>query len=336
MAKKRKLKIPKSVLDLRLSMKKFGKKHSIKLKGKGLSKSDKKRNTKRLFNQYSESAINGLNKAVKILAETNKDSKKILKVKSGVDNIINNSKVMGRIAKIYRKNQDNYSNMIFLPNMIMNTLNYYSQDGLNEEEKAIADTLDKDKLIEFCEKILKKEIKRYRRLGVDVEVSYRLATVVPTTRLFKNNRNWYRRLIDSLYAISGEHDIDLDTIMKAVLKIDKKKGIPRKDFREGFFSEFIFRRTSNKNHSFNDNQKDLHNELIEKALEYLDNIKKGQCREILKNYIKRRKNAEANKNDSKRIIKFIDHANSNSPYVNLKAVIQDLIADNSTNELYLS
>jgi predicted nucleic acid-binding Zn ribbon protein len=226
--------------------------------------------------------------------------------------------------------------MIFLPNMIMNTLNYYSQEGLNEEEKAIAETLDSDKLIEFCQKILKKEIKRYKKLGMNNEVSYQLATVIPTTRLFKSNRNWYRRLIDSLYTIAADHDIDLNMIMKAVLKIDKKKSIPRKDFLAGFFSEFIFRRTSNKNHSFNDNQKDLHNELIEKALEYLDNIKKGQCREILKNYIKRRKNAEANKNDSKRIIKFIDHANSNSPYVNLKAVIQELITDNSTNELYLS
>jgi hypothetical protein len=336
LTKKRKLKIPKSVLELRFSLKKFAKKHDIKLKGKGMSKSEKKRNTKRLFKEYSEASINGLNKAVKILAESSKESNKILKIKSGVDNVINNPKLMKNIAKIYRKNSDNYSNMMFLPNMIMNTIEYYSQEGLNDDEKEIAKSLDTEKLIEFCEKILKKEIKLYKKHGIDESTSYQLATVIPTTKLFRNNRIWYKKLIESLYAIAAEHEVDLNLIIKAILKLDKKKSINKKDFLEDFYSEFIFRRTSNKNHSFTDSQKDLHNELIDKSLEYLDNIKKNRCREVLKNYIKRRKLAESNKNDSKRIIKFIDHANSNSPYMNLKTVIQDLISENSANELYLS
>lgn len=334
--KKKKIKIPKSVLELKMSPKKFAKKHGIKVKGKGLSKGEKKRNIKKLRNSYSEAAINGLNKAVKILAENSPEGKKVLKVKDGVDNIISNAEVMKTIAKLYRKNPKGYPNMIYLPNMIMNTLVYYSSENISDEEKEIAKTLDAEGLVEFCEKILKGEIKRYRKLGLQDEVAYQLASTIPTTKLFKNGRQWYKKLIQSLYMIAEKYDVDLDVILQAVSKIDKKKSINKKDFLEGFFSEFILTKSSNKNHSFNESQKALHETLVERTLEYMDGIKSRKCKEMLKTFIKRRKTAESYKNDTKRVIKFIDHANSNSSYTGLKSVVQELIADNSSNELYLS
>jgi len=332
---KKKIKIPKSVLDLRMSPKKFAKKHNIRLKGKGISKRERKHNEKRLDKEYSEHAITGLNKAVKILAE-NPENKKIRKVEKGVDNIICNPKIMKRIAKIYRKSPDSYPNMIFLPHMIMNTLVYYNSDNISEEEKEIGKNLDTESLVEFCEKILKKEIKRYRNMGLDPEMAYQFATVIPTTKLFKNNRQWYKKLIQQMYEISEHSEVDIDTVLKAVSKIDKKKSIKKKDFLEGFFSEFILQKSSNKSAKFTDNQKELHEGLIERTLIYFDGLKKRQLKDILKQYIKRRKTAESYKNDTKRVIKFTDHANSNSPYSTIKEVVQELIDDNSANELYLS
>ena len=335
MSKEKKIKVPKSVLDLRMSPKKFAKKNNIHIKGKGLSKSEKKHAKKRLNNEYAEAAINGLNKAVKILAE-HPEGKKIDKVKEGVDNIISNPDVMKRIAKLYEKNPDSYNNMIFLPNMIMTTIAYYSSDSITEEEKEIAQSLDKDALAQFCEKILKKIIKRYKKMGLSDEVAFQLATVVPTAKLFKNNRKWYKRLIQQMYDMAVVSEIDVDMLLKAVTKVDKDKEISKKDFLEGFFSEFILQRSTNKALQFTDNQKDLHDTLIERTLMYLDGQKSGKLKDILKQYIKRRKTAEEYKNDTKRVIKFIDHANSNSAYNNIKTVVQELIADNSSNELYLS
>lgn len=331
----KKLKIPKSVLELKLSPKKFAKKHDIRLSGKGMSKREKKRNRKKLRDAYCEAAINGLNKAVKILAEYS-EGKKIRKVKDGVDSIISNPEVMQRISKLYRKSPKDYANMIYLPHMIMNTLLYYKQDSISDEEKEIGKSLNTEELITFCEKILKSEIKRYRKFGVADDIAYELASVIPTTKLFKNGRQWYKKLIQSLYAIAENSDINVDIILNAVSKIDKDKSINKKDFYEGFYSEFILTKSSNKNHSFNDSQKELHETLIEKALTYLNNLKGRKLREVLKTYIKRRKTAESYKNDTKRVIKFIDYANSNSEYTTLKSVIQELIADNSSNELYLS
>lgn len=335
MSKEKKIKVPKSVLDLRMSPKKFAKKNNVRIKGKGLSKSERKHAKKRLDRMYAENAINGLNKAVKILAE-HPDAKKIDKVKEGVDNIISNPDVMKRVAKLYSKNPESYTNMIFLPNMIMSTIAYYSSDSITDEEKEIAQSLDKEALAEFCEKILKSKIKRYKKMGLEDEVAFQLAAVVPTAKLFKNNRTWYKKLIQQMYDMATVSEIDVDLILKAIIKIDKDKQINKKDFLEGFFSEFILQRSTNKSLKFTENQKDLHETLIERTLIYLDNLKGRKLKDILKQYIKRRKRAEEYKNDTKRVIKFIDHANSNSSYTNIKSVVQELIADNSTNELYLS
>lgn len=335
MAKSKKIKIPKSVLDLRLSPKKYAKKHNIRLKGKKMSKKEKKHNLKRLKKEYSEAAVVGLNKAVKILAE-NPESKKVNKVKNGVDNIIANPAVMRKVAKIYRKHPDQYPNMIFLPYMIMNTLIYYNSDNISDEDKEIGKQLDNDELITFCEKILKREIKRYRNMGLDTDVAHQLAVVIPTTKLFRSSRQWYKKLIQRMYDIAAEHEIDVKMIIKAVMKVDKKRAISKKEFMEGFFSEFILQKSSNKSHTFTETQKELHETLIEMTLVYLDGLKQRKLREILKTYIKRRKTAESYKNDTKRVIKFTDHANSNSPYTTIKSVVQDLISDNASYELYLS
>lgn len=335
MAKKKKIKIPKSVIDLKLSPKKYAKKHGIKLKGKHINKKTRKHNIKRLQKQYSESAINGLNKAVKILAE-NPEAKKIEKVKLGIDNIILNPDVMKRIAKIYKKHPESYTNMKYLPHMIMNTLLYYQSDSISDEEKEIGKELDNEALIEFCEKILKKEIKAYMKRGLDFKTAYRLAVVIPTARLFKNNRLWYRKLIQEMYSIAETDRVNVDDIMRAIIKVDKKKTIRKNDFIAGFYSEFILQKKTNKDAKWNDTQKELHEELVDRTLQYLDSLKKSKLREILKWYIKRRKTAESYKNDTKRVIKFTDHANSNSPYTTIKDVVTSLINDNSSNELYLS
>lgn len=338
MAKKaKKIKIPKSVLDLQMSPRKFAKKHNIRLKGKGMSKKEKKYNQKKLRKEYAESAANGLNKAVKILAEHDSEAtKKILKVKKGVDNIIANPGVMKQVSKIYKKRPDSYPNMIYLPYMITNTLAYYGSEGISDEEKEVGALLDTDSLVSFCERILKKEIKRYKNMGLDPGVSFAMATAIPTAKMFKNNRQWYNRLIRQMYDCAATTDIDIDTVLKGVMKVDKKKQISKKEFLEGFFSEMIMQRSSNKTAKFTETQKELHQGLIERTLVYLNDLKPRKLREILKQYIKRRKNAESYKNDGKRVIRFIDHANSNSPYETIKKVVQDLIADNSTNELYLS
>jgi urease gamma subunit len=332
----KKIKIPKSVIDLKLSPKKFAKKNNIKLKGKGLSKKEKNRNKRKLKTNYCESVLNGLNKAVMILSENPSDNKKVIKVKKAIDKIIPQSNIMGKVAKLYNKNPKDYPNMIYLPSMIVNTIEYYSHEGINDEDKAIGEKLNKEELLSFCGKILKKKIRKYEKSGLSTKSSFILSTVIPNTKLLKNNRQSFKNLIQSLYKMAEDESVELSQILKAIKSLDNKKDFNKKEFYRGFFSEFILSRASNKDYSFNEYQKQLREDLIEKTLDYLNKLKTSETREILKKYIKHRKTAEEYKNDTKRVIKFIDYANSNSVYTNLQAVIKDLIADNSSNELYLS
>ena len=334
MADKKKVKIPNSVKHLKYSIQKYAKKNDIHLKK--LPKRDRKKAEKRLMEDYSESSLIGINKAVKILTE-HPDCENSEKIKTGIENIILNPEVVKAIAKLYKKNRDQYPNLIYLPNMIVNTLNYYDNEAnLTEEEKKLKASLDPEMLVSFCEKILKKQIKKYIKLGLDPEIAYHIATIIPSARLFKVNVHWYRKLIRELYDLAETKDIDVDSILKAICRIDKDEVISKKEMLREFYCEFILQKYTNKQVKFNEKQKELHEGLIENALKYIDDLKLNKIRDILRNYIKARKKAEEYNNDSKRIIKFVDHANSNSPYTNIKKVVQDLIAENAANEVYLS
>jgi len=335
---KKKIKIPESIYELRWDMKKYAKKNSLRYKGKGMKKKERKEAERKLFRAYAMSTIKNLNKAVKILSENPVDSKKMIKVRKGVDNIISNAEIMKRIAKYYNKNRKEYPNLIYLPYMITNTLRYYSHEGIPEEEKAEANRLDKIALLTFCEKILKKQIKHYRDAGFNDNVAFELANVIPTTKLLTNGgRQWYKNLLRKLYDVAEFENIDLTLVLSSVPKVaGKKNKMKKSEFLNGFFSEFILTKSSNKSLTYNDTQKELHENLIDASLVYLDSLREKELREIMKTYIKRRKTAESYKNDTKRVLKFTDHANSNSKYTKLKTVVQDLISANSNNEIYLS
>ena len=332
--KRKKISIPKSVADLKLSVKKFAKKNSIKLKNVG--KKEKKRNLKKLKSLYAKSSIIGLDKAVKIITENLQvENKKIEKVKAAIDNIITNDSVMKDIAKLYKKEPEKYKNLIYLPHMIINTLLYYSQDDLSDSDKAIGESLDKEGLMDFCKKILKKIIKRYKKYGFDDTIAFKLAEIVPSSSLLLSNRQWYKKLIQSLYAMAETTDIDYKKILSAVMKVDKKKSIKKNELLYRFYSEFILTKATNKTHTYTDTQKDLHESIMEDTLNYMEAMKGSKLRRMLKEYIRRRKTAEEYKNDSKRVFKFTDYATNNSAFVRIKEAVLELIADNSTNELYL-
>jgi hypothetical protein len=220
--------------------------------------------------------------------------------------------------------------------MIVSTITYYRQEDLTDEEKEFGKRIHSDDLIEFCMKILKKIIKKYEKQDLSSEVAFQIATVIPTTKLLAGSRKWFRNLITTLHIMAEKSVPDLKAIFKAILKLDGKKYINKKLFYELLYQEFMLKRLSNKKYSATDSQKEFYDNFVDMTLEYLNELKVGKVKNILKQYIKARKKAEEFKSDGKRIIKFVDHANSNSPYQNIKAAVQELINDDKNNEIYLS
>lgn len=332
---KTKIKIPKSVLELKCSPKKFGKKHGIRIK-KGMSKKEKKYFRKRLWKEYGNYAAAAMNVAVKLLAENNPDTHKLNKVKTGVENVITTPKAMDAVIKEYNKHPKRYPYMIYLPKMILNTIEYYSQEDIPEDDKELAASLNTNKMMKFCEKILKKQIKYYKKRGFSDTSAFVLASVAPSTKIFARGDHYYRRLISELYKLAGVDDtpIDLNTVLNAIYKIDKHY-VDKKEFINKFFYNFILQRDSNRFKKFTSNQKELKDSLIDYALHYMDGLKPHKLRTMIRSYIKKRKHDEKLKNDSKRMINFLDHSLSNSPYLNIKKVVEDLVKENKSVETYL-
>lgn len=334
--KKKDIQVPECVKVLKLSKKKYAKKNDFDIDSKKMSSKEKKRKLKKLTLEYNEDIIKGLDKGVKILSEVSEESKKVNKIKTWIEEKITDPSTMEAVAKMYKKHPELYPNMIYLPYMIVATITFYRQEDLTDEEKEFGKRIHSDDLIEFCMKILKKTIKRYSKLGLEEEDAFNIATIIPTTKLLVGSRKWYRNLITGLHLMSEKNVPDIKAIFKAILKLDGKKYITKKMFYELFYQEFILKKLSNKKYSATDAQKEFYDTLVDMTLEYLNDLKVGKLKGILKQYIKARKKAEEFKTDGKRIIKFVDHANSNSPYPNIKAAVEELIKDDKNNEIYLS
>jgi flagellar biosynthesis regulator FlaF len=334
--KKKKIKIPKKVMQLKWSMGKFAKKNDLAVKKKA-KKKERKEAKRKLLRSYSEFVITRLNSAASILSKMGtEETRKSLELREAIIQIIAQNDVMKQIAKIYKKEPDNYPYIVYLPFMIRNAILYYSQDNLSEDDAKLAEMMDRDALVSISEAILKKQAKKYRENGLSKHIALEVASAIPTAKRISNNRRWMKSLIQLLYELAEFEEVDFEAVLKTIPKLDKKPPYTRKEIREMFYRELIQARSSNKNHSFTESQKDLNEKFIESAMEYLNGLKHQKLRQILREYIKIRKKAEEHKNDGKRIIKFTDIANSNSDYEKIKTVVTELISDDSANELYLS
>lgn len=331
----KKLELPACVTVLKQSKEKYAKKNGIRIDKKKMKKKELKRRYKKLDKEYYEAIIVGLNKGVKILTEVHKESKKLNKIKKGVEKIILNHETMDGIIKIYKKDPSRYNELKFFPYMILSTIEYYNSGKLSDEDKELAESIDPEKLIEFASSILKKEIKRYNKLGLSDTVAFKLAAAIPSTKILNKSIVYYKRLLNMMYTMSENESLDIGKVFRAVVKLDGKKIIKKKVFLMNFYREFILRRMSNKNYSLTDTQKEMHEKLIDMCLEFMNSLKVSNIKCMLKNYIKSRKKAEEFKSDGKRVIKFTDQVNSNSPYANIKIAVQEIISDDETNELYL-
>lgn len=334
----KKIKIPDTVKDLKLSPKKFGKKIGIRI-NKGMPKKERKFYTKKLWNKYGKMAAEGLNDAMHILSENNPEEKKMAKVVKRVDGVLESPKTMNVVIKRYKKNPNRYPDMIHLPRFIISTVDYYNSTSISEAEKREMDEkFDTEKLIDFSYHILKKPIKYYENRGVADVPAFRLAAAVPSARVFNKSRFYYRNAIEELYKIAAldpNQILDLNVIIPSMIKVDKTRKISKKEFLRHFCFEFICMRLRNKD-LMEDSQRALNTELTSFVLDFLDSMKPHSLKELLKEYITVRKKEEYKNLKGTHPINFVEHAAANSPYLNIQNVVQDILEKNNNFATFLS
>ncbi len=337
--KKKKIDIPDNVKQLGMAKKKFAKKNDLpyKMKGKEFSKKEKKNAVKEFNKEYASAQLEALDKAVKILVQCGMhESKKIDKLKERVDEVIRNQELMDGMISVYKKEPKEYKWILHLPGMITATILYYQKKDLTDEEKKEAEHLDVDMLMKFCEKILRKPIRKYMKHGLSASAAFQMACAVPTLNVFTWKTNyWHRKMINTMFEIAAEDVVDVPSYLQAIFSMDKNDKFKKKYFLDEFCLQYLLRKQTNKSAKFTDNQKELQENLNAWVLVHLNTIQKDRSRAIIKDYIKARKRAEENKVDGTRVIPLINHSNANSEYTRLRDVLLDIIKSNSQNELYL-
>ena len=240
------------------------------------------------------------------------------------------------MISVYKKEPKEYKWILHLPGMITATILYYQKKDLMDEEKKEAEHLDVDMLMKFCEKILRKPIRKYMKHGLSASAAFQMACAVPTLNVFTWKTNyWHRKMINTMFEIAAEDVVDVPSYLQAIFSMDKNDKFKKKYFLDEFCLQYLLRKQTNKSAKFTDNQKELQENLNAWVLVHLNTIQKDRSRAIIKDYIRARKRAEENKVDGTRVIPLINHSNANSEYTKLRDVLLDIIKSNSQNELYL-
>lgn len=321
-------KLPRTVKALDQKRKKWAKKN-------GLNYKDGKGNKKLAKEEYQEAFLEGLDRSMEIILHQ-PNSKIADRVKDKIDAALARPKRMAEAAKIYPEHRKEYRNIIYLPNMIMTTIRYLQNgaDKLEGKEKEIAASIDETALVDFCETILKKSMKHYTSYGLSRGAAFTLACLVPSAHILEKSY-WYRALLTTLYDMAETDTFEIETIFEAVTTVDKSKVLHKRDMKRKFWLEFILMKNSNRFKNLNESQKNLHEHLQNQALEYLNGLSKDELEAMLYKYIKRRRESENNNSDGRRIFRFVDHANSNSPYGKIKQVVEKIISAKPDYEVYL-
>lgn len=326
--KHEKSKLPRSVKALSQSRKDWAKKN-------GLDYKDDDDNKDLAKKEFIETFVEGLDRAMEIILDKpNSDLAK--DVKREIEVALGRTKKIAAATKYYSEHRKKYQYIKYLPNVIVSTLKYVQSPSadLTAQEATLAKNLDEVVLHDFCKAILKKPCEHYEAIGLSNSAAMALASLVPSARILEKGY-WYRALIATLYSMAETDHFEIDDVFEAITTVDKNKVLRKRDLKRKFWLEFILMKNSNRFKDLNESQKTLHEHLQIKALEYMDTLSEDELEAMLLKYIKRRRESESTNSDGRRIFRFVDHANSNSPYTKIKKVVEKIIKGKSEYEAYL-
>ena len=193
------------------------------------------------------------------------------------------------------KNDNDFTNMILLPNVIYGIImDARKQIQAEKEENPAADVeFDLNDLIELSQMILKKKIKKMTKNGIDETVAFDVLSIIPDPEILKKSQYFHIR---SLFTVIYEHaktkDIDFDKLIKCLFKDDME--------RVNVIITFALLERKEKITNFNDGQKKLFNDITEYCFKTMEEMKKDDITAILKAYTDSRKKDEAQNKDSNR------------------------------------
>lgn len=316
----RKFTIPKNVEKLsKLTLKKFKKENNYY---------DSKKELKKGYYDY---IIDSLPEAIKFLIkyghmECNKE------VKEAIYEKICDPSFVKHLTKRLKDDRDIIADSLeLLPNVIYDIVREASKhvpetkevkEGTNETKAEEA--FDLADLTKVSKLILKKKIKKLTKAGIDESLAFDILSVIPTNKILeKSYYHHIRNFFVVLYQHAKEKEIDIDTIMKKVFSKDDMRLV----------IAFALLEKKSKLTTLNDKQKAFFNDITKYAFKKLEKYDKDDIMDVLKTYLKNRKNDERLGRDDARRLHL--SALPAETYPNINKVINKLAKTNEDFKKYL-
>lgn len=226
------------------------------------------------------------------------------------------------------KNEDlDFDNMEFLPNVIYEMIiakHLYVANMKKEDPNFQAD-FDMDDLVALSHMILKKQIKKFEKAGLDKDFAFDVLSIIPTPDILNKSAAFHiKELFMYLYDYAKDKEVPFGKVMECLFKDSEKIDT---------VITFALLERKEKISGFNDSQKKLFNAITEYCVRTMEDMKKDQIKEILKAYIANRKRDEAQKKDTNRRYYLSSLPENDYPKIN-KVMEQIVEADESLKKYF--
>lgn len=224
----------------------------------------------------------------------------------------------------YVKSDLTMDNIEFLPIILHEIISDIVK--FNEEHKEQPDQMVEkpDDLFKLYEVILKKRIEKAKKKGIPEDLIFDLLGVMPVKDAAKYSGFFrVRGIFEILYRYAETHPVAFDTVIKFLFYED--------DYR--YIIGYALQERRDKCKSFNETQKKLFNDINEWIFPALEDLDKGDIKDILENYIGVRKRDAAQGKDSTR--RYYISSLPTSIYPRIGKAVEQIKNNDSEAEKYL-
>lgn len=184
---------------------------------------------------------------------------------------------------------------------------------------------DLTKLADLSALILKKKIKKMTKAGIESTIAFDICSIIPTDKALLSSQHYrIKEFYAALYEIAKGKTVPFEVIMEHITK---------DSFYLPAFVLFALLEKKDRYSQLTDAQKDLYINITNWSLKTLESFSKQIIEETLTIYIKQRKKAESQGNDSRR--RYDLQSLSEVDYPKISKVIKMIIARSNENGKYL-
>ena len=251
----------------------------------------------------------------------------VIKVKEEIYDVLCDKKFIKLVKESYEEDKDSIKNIKMFPCVIYDMVQTYAKhkaEILKENPKAQVECEEITKLVNLGKVILKSKIKKLVKAGIDEDLAFDLACILPDENMLKYDDKYrIALLLKAIYENAKTKDINIEKVMKVIVT---KEYYPR-----AILTAMLEKRENYAN--LTEKQQKAFTDITTWTFNSLEDYDKEIIMSIIKKYVDvRKRDKEQNKDSARRL--FLS-ALPESDYPEINKVMKKMIdLDASVEEFF--